>query len=275
MFAGRAVLCLLLPAVLLAGPEGPAPSGVRAAPEGRAAEPRAPAAFTALAEVAPSILSDMRYATARNFTGAPVVGYRDPVCLLTRDAARALRRAQARLLRTGHSLLVYDCYRPQRAVDHFVAWAADQRDQRTKAEFYPRVDKSALIAEGYVAERSGHSRGSTVDVTLVRWAAPLSHLGAGAGGCAGPGSGVALGCPVDMGTPYDFFDPLSHTLDPRIGGEQRANRLLLRRALEAVGFVNLPEEWWHFTLRPEAFPDRYFDFPVARSSVRGGGRGVR
>ncbi|WP_369779220.1 M15 family metallopeptidase [Streptomyces sp. R33] len=207
----------------------------------------APPGFVALAEVDPTIGQDIRYATADNFTGAVVDGYEEPVCLLARPAAEALRRAQRELLPRGYSLTVYDCYRPQRAVDSFVRWAADPQDQSTKAEFYPDIDKERLIPDGYIAEKSGHSRGSTVDVTLVR---------------------LPLRRPVDMGTPFDLFDPLSHTDNPRITGAARANRQLLGRTLAAQGFVNLPEEWWHFTFKPEAFPDSAFDFPVSVASVR-------
>ncbi len=153
------------------------------------------------------------------------------------------------LLRRGYSLRVYDCYRPQRAVDRFVRWAGEEdgpQDMARKAEFYPRVERGRLIPDGYIAEKSGHSRGSTVDVTLVE----LS------------------GREVDMGTAFDFFDPLSHTDDPRVTGAARANRQLLKRVLGGQGFVNLPEEWWHFTYKPEAYPDTYFDFPVAVAEVR-------
>ncbi|MEV7526610.1 M15 family metallopeptidase [Streptomyces sp. NPDC091371] len=210
----------------------------------------APAGFVALREVDPSVRQDMRYAGARNFTGGVVDGYEEPVCLLARPAAEALRRAQRRLLRLGYSLRVYDCYRPQRAVDRFVRWAREPdgpEDAAAKAEFYPLVARERLIPEGYIAEKSGHSRGSTVDVTL-------EELG---------GRGE-----VDMGTPFDFFDPLSNTDDPRVPAAARANRQVLKGALAAEGFVNLPEEWWHFTYKPEAYPDTYFDFPVAVAAVR-------
>nr|WP_234327912.1 M15 family metallopeptidase [Streptomyces sp. NRRL F-2664] len=209
----------------------------------------APPGFAALREVDPSIRQDMRYAGGHNFTGAVVDGYEEPECLLARPAAEALRRAQRVLLRQGYVLRVYDCYRPQRAVDRFVRWARVQDgpdDMARKAEFYPRVERGRLIAEGYIAERSGHSRGSTVDVTL---------------------EGLSGG-EVDMGTAFDFFDPLSHTDDPRVAGAARAHRQLLKRVLGEQGFVNLPEEWWHFTHRPEAYPDTYFDFPVAVAEVR-------
>ncbi|MFD3541989.1 M15 family metallopeptidase [Streptomyces sp. NPDC058662] len=205
--------------------------------------------FVAVREVDPSVREDMRYAGARNFTGAVVDGYAEPVCLLTRPAAEALRRAQRRLLPRGYTLRVYDCYRPQRAVDRFVRWAREPdgpADLAAKAAHYPRVDRARLIPEGYIAEKSGHSRGSTLDVTL-------EHL-----------SGRA----VDMGTPFDFFDPRSHTDDPGAADTVRANRRLLRGVLAEQGFVNLPEEWWHFTHRPEAFPSTFFDFPVSVASLR-------
>ncbi|MEW1724938.1 M15 family metallopeptidase [Streptomyces sp. NPDC093109] len=235
-------------------------------------EPVAPVEFVALRTVAPTIIQEMRYLTPHNFLGSPVDGYRQPVCLVTRATAEALRRAQSGLLRRGYSLKVYDCYRPQRAVDHFVRWAEDLRDERMKAEFYPRVEKSRLFEDGYIAEKSGHSRGSTVDLTLVRLPAlptrpyrpgePLTP-------CYGPKAARFPDNSVDMGTGFDCFDTLAHTDDPRITGRQRANRELLRSALGEVGFTNLPEEWWHFTHRPETFPETYFDFPVAWDAVRG------
>ncbi|ARF54097.1 M15 family metallopeptidase [Streptomyces gilvosporeus] len=224
-----------------------------------------PKAFVALREVDPTILQEMRYFTPHNFTGVPVDGYRRPTCLLTRDAARALHRAQRSFLRRGFSLKVYDCYRPQRAVDQFVRWAKDLGDQRMKAEFYPRVDKTRLFDDGYIAAKSGHSRGSTLDVTLVRLPAVPTRPyvpGEPLTPCYGPKADRFPDNSLDMGTGFDCFDTLAHTLDPRIHGKQRANRLLLKKGLERAGFVNLPEEWWHFTFQPETFPDTYFDFPV-------------
>jgi D-alanyl-D-alanine dipeptidase len=222
----------------------------------------APPGFVALDQVAPTVLHDMRYATNHNFVGRRIRGYREPVCILTRPAARALKRAQARLRPRGYSLKVYDCYRPQRAVAHFVEWARTS-DERMKREFYPRVDKSRLFADGYIATRSGHSRGSTVDLTLVKTPAKRQP----------PWTGELVPCfarnrypdnTVDMGTGFDCFDTLAHTLDRRIRGRPRAHRLLLKRTLERVGFENYENEWWHFTLRGEPFPNRYFDFPVTR-----------
>ncbi|MFD8980514.1 M15 family metallopeptidase [Streptomyces sp. NPDC059564] len=229
---------MLVVGAVLAGLAGAA---VPAGPQGRLA------GFVALRDVDPSVGEDMRYAGPRNFTRAVVDGYEEPVCLLARPAAEALRRAQRELLRAGYSLKVYDCYRPQRAVDRFVRWAGEPDDPAAKAEHYPDVDKSRLIPEGYIAAKSAHSRGSTVDVTLT--ALPARRE-------------------ADMGTAFDFFGPASHTDAPGTSAAARENRLLLKRVLGAQGFVNLPEEWWHFTLRPEAFPDTAFDVPVSVAAGR-------
>ncbi|MFE7572318.1 M15 family metallopeptidase [Streptomyces sp. NPDC057539] len=243
------------------------------APAARATpEPVAPKEFVALRTVAPTIIQEMRYLTPHNFVGEPVDGYRQPVCLVTRPTAEALRTAQRKLLRQGYSLKVYDCYRPQRAVDHFVRWAEDLQDERMKPEFYPRVDKSRLFADGYIAEKSGHSRGSTVDLTLVKLPALPTRPylpGEKLTPCYGPKAERFPDNSVDMGTGFDCFDTLAHTDDPRVQGERRANRQLLKSTLAGVGFTNLPEEWWHFTHKPEIFPDSYFDFPVAWRSVTG------
>ncbi|MER7049564.1 M15 family metallopeptidase [Streptomyces jumonjinensis] len=248
-----------------------AASSAAASPTGRGTpEPTAPKGFTALRDIDPTIIHEMRYTTAHTFLGVRVDGYRQPLCLVTRPAAKALRKAQRTLLRQGYSLKVYDCYRPQRAVDHFVRWAKDLGDEAMKAEFYPQVEKSRLFADGYIAEKSGHSRGSTVDVTIVKLPARPTRPyvpGEALVSCAAPQSERFPDNSVDMGTGYDCFDTLSHTEDPRIQGVQRVNRQLLKSSLGAVGFVNLPEEWWHFTYKPEPFPDTYFDFPVARRSL--------
>jgi D-alanyl-D-alanine dipeptidase len=233
-------------------------------------EPKAPEDFVALRSVDPTIIQEMRYFTPHNFVGERIDGYRQPLCILTRPTAEALHRAQGRLLRQGYSLKVYDCYRPQRAVDHFVRWAEDLDDQAMKDEFYPNVDKTRLFVDGYIAEKSGHSRGSTMDLTIVRLPTrptrpyvPGEHLVP----CYAPQGERFPDNSVDMGTGFDCVDTLSHTLDPRIQGQQRANRLLLKSTLEALGFVNLAEEWWHYTYKPEPYPDTYFDFPVSWKSL--------
>ncbi|MGW3339499.1 M15 family metallopeptidase [Streptomyces sp. NPDC001009] len=233
-------------------------------------EPRAPKDFVALSAVDPTIIQEMRYFTPHNFVGERIDGYQQPVCLLTRPAAEALHQAQRRLLRHGYSLKVYDCYRPQRAVDHFVRWAEDLDDETMKAEFYPEVDKTRLFADGYIAEKSGHSRGSTMDLTVVELPARPTRPyvpGQPLVSCHAPKSRRFPDNSLDMGTGFDCFDPLAHTLDPRVQGVQRANRLLLKNTLEHLGFVNLAEEWWHYTYKPEPYPDTYFDFPVNRKSL--------
>ncbi|MEV6108878.1 M15 family metallopeptidase [Streptomyces sp. NPDC051940] len=248
-------------------------AGAATAPAATAkAEPKAPPQFVALSDVDPTILHDIRYLTEHNFIGDPIDGYRQPLCILTAPAAQALHQAQQKLRPLGYSLKVYDCYRPQRAVDHFVAWAKDLDDDRMKGEFYPDVDKSRLFEDGYIAERSGHSRGSTLDLTLVKLPATATRPyepGEPLVPCYAPQAERFPDNSIDMGTGYDCFDTLSHTLDPRIQGEQRANRLLLKETLESVGFVNYEYEWWHFTHKPELFPDTFFDFPVHRRSLSG------
>ncbi|WP_435209516.1 M15 family metallopeptidase [Streptomyces sp. bgisy034] len=238
--------------------------------QAKTATDKAPRDFVALRNVDPTIIQEMRYFTPHNFVGERIDGYRQPLCILTRPAAEALHKAQLRLLRQGYSLKVYDCYRPQRAVDHFVRWAEDLDDQAMKGEFYPNVDKTRLFLDGYIAEKSGHSRGSTMDLTIVRLPAKPTRPyrpGEPLVPCYAPKAERFPDNSLDMGTGFDCFDTLSHTLDPRIQGEQRANRLLLKSALEALGFVNLAEEWWHYTYKPELYPDTYFDFPVSSKSL--------
>lgn len=233
-------------------------------------EPEAPADFVALSTVDPTILQEMRYFTPHNFVGERIDGYQQPLCILTRPAAEALHKAQTKLLRQGYTFKVYDCYRPQRAVNHFVRWAQDLDDQAMKGEFYPNVDKSRLFEDGYIAEKSGHSRGSTLDLTLVKIPARPTRPyipGEPLVPCYAPQQKRFPDNSVDMGTGFDCFDTLSHTLDPRIQGEQRANRLLLKGTLEELGFANLAEEWWHYTFKPEPYPDTYFDFPVSAKSL--------
>ena len=203
--------------------------------------PHRPDAFVNVNEILPAAVFDIRYASDENFLGTRVDGYVRPICLLTEPAAAALKRVQQDAQRRGYTLKIFDCYRPQRAVDHFVRWVGDLRDRTMKAHYYPNEEKSRLIEKGYIAARSGHSRGSTLDLTLVK---------------------KDGGAELDMGTPYDYFDSLSNTADPRITGEPKANRLLLKAVMEKHGFVNYPKEWWHYTLKDEPYPDTYFDFPV-------------
>lgn len=213
----------------------------------------------------PDIELDIRYATDHNFIGRPIPGYEAPKCLLTPRAAAALASVQASLRRSGLSLKLYDCYRPQRAVDDFVAWAEDLNDQRMKPEFYPQVDKRRLFSDGYIASRSGHTRGSTLDLTIVPVPTPAQPdfaADAPLQSCENPASARFADNSLDMGTGFDCFSPLSNTLNPAITGTAMENRLLLKSEMAEQGFRNYAEEWWHYTLVDEPYPDTYFDVPV-------------
>ena len=200
-----------------------------------------PAAFVDATTVVPGLVVDMRYAGSNNFIGRPIDGYARARCLLARAAAAALANVQRDLSGRGLGIKVFDCYRPARAVAHFVRWARDRADIAKKAEFYPKIDKRNLFKQGYIASRSGHSRGSTVDLTVVR---------------------RDDGREVDMGTGFDVFSPRSWPASSAVTPEQRANRMLLAQAMSRAGFRPLKQEWWHFTLRNEPYPDTYFDFEV-------------
>lgn len=224
-----------------------------------------PPDFVYLRNVDPTIRQDMRYATSYNFTGRRVPGYRAAECVLTRKAALALKKVQAELRPQGLSLKVYDCYRPVRAVQAFMRWAEDPARNEMKRVFYPRVDKRQVIPLGYVARRSSHSRGSTMDLTIVRQDAPRQPVyaaGAVTGSCiAVPGKRPPDNT-LDFGTGYDCFDVLSHTANPAIIGAARRHRALLVAVMKRQGFINYDKEWWHFTLGDEPYPKRAFDFPI-------------
>lgn len=212
---------------------------VRTSPATTAAQ----AGLVDVTTLAPDVQRDIRYAGAHNFTGRPVEGYDAPRCLLLAPVAQSLAQVQADLRAQGLGLKLFDCYRPVRAVQAFMRWAADLPDQTMKPEFYPALDKTRIIPDGYVAEVSGHSRGATADLTLVR-----CHDGA----CT----------ELDMGTPFDFFDPRAHTDAPGLSEAQRANRKRLVEAMARRGFANYPGEWWHYTFKPEPSPGVQFDVPV-------------
>ena len=192
-------------------------------------------------EALPAALFEIRYYSENNFLGTRVDGYLKPSCWLTGPASSALTNVQRELSQQGYRLKIFDCYRPQQAVDQFVRWVQDLNDQKMKIQYYPNEDKSRLIEKGYIADQSGHSRGSTLDLTLAR---------------------ISDSAELDMGTPYDYFDTRSNTADARITEQQRTNRLLLKAAMEKHGFVNYDKEWWHYTLADEPYPGTYFNFPV-------------
>ena len=218
-----------------------------------------------LKEVLPSAILDIRYHGPHNFVGTPVDGYRAPKCLITREAAEGLGKVQAELREFSLSLKIYDCYRPQRAVDHFVRWAEDIGDRKTQKEFYPTVDKRHLFRDGYIAEKSSHTRGSTVDLTIVPVPPPVQESytpGQRLRACFLPAAKRFRDNSLDMGTGFDCFHELSHPGNAKVGLTQRKNRLLLKTLMDKHGFANYDKEWWHFTLRNEPYPDTYFDFPV-------------
>ena len=200
-----------------------------------------PPGFVYLNDVAPTILSEIRYAGPHNFVGNPIHGYKRPVCIITKRAALALLDVQYDLKKQGFKLKVFDCYRPQKAVDHFVAWSKAKEDWHTKAAYYPHLKKTDLFNQDYIASQSGHTRGSTIDLTVINL---KTHR------------------PLDMGTPFDFMDDRSNPLSDAVSKTQFENRMILRRVMISDGFIPYPGEWWHFTLKGEPFPNTYFNFDV-------------
>ena len=205
------------------------------------------AGFVLLSDVVPHIVQEIRYFSTYNFVGERVDGYEEPVALLTREAARALKAVSNEMMVKGYRLKVFDAYRPVTAVKHFLLWAIEDEDVRMKPYFYPDIDKQDAFEMGYIAKQSSHSRGSTIDLTLLD---------------------MKTGKEVDMGGPFDLFSEVSHPDYRGITDEQYANRMLLRAAMERNGFEPYECEWWHFRLANEPFPDTWFDFPVAQRSVK-------
>ena len=210
--------------------------------------------FVSITDVVPDAILEIRYYSTYNFVGARIDGYEEPVALMTREAADSLRAASDDLKRHGYCLKIYDAYRPQRGVDHFMRWSQDLTDTVTKAYFYPQLTKKEVFDGEYVATKSGHSRGSTVDLTIVD---------------------MKSGKEVDMGGTFDWFGHESHPdyggnpdtmeytgIDADITPEQFYNRMVLRAAMVRHGFKPLDNEWWHFTLKNEPYPDTYFNFPI-------------
>ena len=198
-----------------------------------------PEGFVYIQDIIPSVREDIRYAGDHNFVGCPVDGYFAPKSVLQECAALALKKASQEFEKMGYSLLIYDAYRPQRAVDHFVRWAKDPDDIKTKDEFYPELDKSELFPKGYIAVYSGHSRGLTVDLTLTD----------------------SEGKEIDMGGEFDWFSKISSHDYENLTEAQKANRRLLREGMLAAGFDDYAEEWWHYTFICDA-PKVYYDFPI-------------
>jgi len=200
-----------------------------------------PEGFVYLTDVDASIQKELRYLSNNNFIGKPIEGYINDSIIVTKLAAKALKTIQEKLKKDGLSLKIFDAYRPQQAVDHFVNWAKVLNDTVMKQQYYPKVPKSQLFNLGYIASKSGHTRGSTVDVTIVD---------------------LKTGKELDMGSPYDFFGTKSHPFYRKISEKQKENRMLLRRMMLKNGFKPYDNEWWHFTLKDEPFPKTYFNFLI-------------
>jgi D-alanyl-D-alanine dipeptidase len=224
-----------------------------------------PAGFVQLSNVDSTIIQEIRYYSAHNFVGRKITGYEAPECILTVEAAKNLSFVQQELLllEPPLTLKVYDCYRPQQAVDDFYNWSLNPQLTQMQLEFYPELNKSTLFDLGYIARKSGHSRGSTIDLTLVPYpppAQPVYTPGMPLTPCTAPYELRFRDNSIDMGTGFDCFDPLAHTLNPNVHGEQLQHRLLLRKLMTKHSFNNYPLEWWHYTLIDEPFPNTYFDF---------------
>ena len=206
-----------------------------------------PSGFVVLADHIPSIIQEIRYYSTYNFIGERIDGYEEPCAILTIEAARALKEASNELIVQGYRLKVFDAYRPVCAVKQFVFWGIEDQDIRMKQYFYPDLEKQEIFEKGYIASRSSHSRGSTVDLTLFD---------------------MKSGKEVDMGGPFDYFDIVSHPDYKGITDKQYENRMTLQRVMVRNGFTTMDCEWWHFTLENEPYPDTYFEFPVSSAYLR-------
>ncbi len=203
--------------------------------------------FVLLSDYVPSIIQEIRYYSTYNFIGDRIDGYEEPVALATKDAARALKAVSNEMFVRGYRLKVFDAYRPVMAVKHFILWGIEDEDIRMKPYFYPEIEKQDTFRLGYIAKQSSHSRGSAIDLTLLD---------------------MKTGKELDMGSPFDRFSEVSHPDYRGITDQQYENRMILQHTMVRNGFVPYECEWWHFMLKDEPFPDSYFNFPVAASSVK-------
>ena len=206
-----------------------------------------PSGFVLLSDFVPDIVQEIRYYSTYNFIGDRIDGYEEPCAMLTTEAARALRSVSHEMIVQGYRLKVFDAYRPACAVRHFVLWGIEDLDLRMKPFFYPDLEKQELFQKGYVASKSSHSRGSTIDLTLLD---------------------MATGKELDMGSPFDLFSEISHPDSRDVTEEQYENRMLLRNVMIRNGFAPIDCEWWHFTLEDEPYPDTYFEFPVSSAYLK-------
>lgn len=206
-----------------------------------------PSGFVVLADYVPHIVQEIRYYSTYNFIGERIDGYEEPCALLTKEAARALKSVSNEMIVHGYRLKIFDAYRPACAVKHFVLWGIEDQDIRMKPYFYPDLQKQELFEQGYIAKKSSHSRGSTVDLTLLD---------------------MSTGGELDMGSPFDLFSVVSHPDYKGITEQQYENRMMLQRVMVRSGFEPIDCEWWHFTLKDEPYPDTYFEFPVSAEYLR-------
>ena len=206
-----------------------------------------PSGFVLLADYVPGIIQEIRYHSTYNFIGDRIDGYEEPCALITKEAARALKAVSNELIVQGLRIKVFDAYRPVCAVKQFILWSIEDQDLRMKPFFYPELNKQELFEKGYIAKQSSHSRGSTVDLTLLD---------------------MSTGKELDMGSPFDLFSPASHPDYKGITEEQYNNRMILRNVMLRHGFEPIDCEWWHFTLADEPYPDTYFEFPVSSEYLR-------
>ncbi len=206
-----------------------------------------PSGFVILSDLVPQIVQEIRYYSTYNFIGDRIDGYEEPCALLTVEAARALKAVSNELIVQGYRLKVFDAYRPACAVRQFVFWGIEDQDFRMKEYFYPKLEKQELFSKGYIAKMSSHSRGSAVDLTLLD---------------------MKTGKELDMGSPFDLFDEISHPDNKGITEEQYENRMTLQRSMIRNGFVPLDCEWWPFRIAEEQYPDTYFEFPVSSGYLR-------
>jgi D-alanyl-D-alanine dipeptidase len=226
-----AISFFLLPTLVLTGCQGQDKKVSQPEMEG----------FTYIHVAIPDVILDVRYYSNDNFMGISVTGYNKSVILLSKEATRALTKVQEDLREQGMTLKVFDAYRPQKAVDHFVRWAEHPADTLTKQKYYPNLPKDRLFELGYISARSGHTRGSTLDLTIAS---------------------LETGKELDMGSPWDFFGEISHHDSPLVDEEATTNRNLLRDVMVMHGFKPYANEWWHYTLEEEPYPETYFDFDI-------------
>ena len=203
--------------------------------------------FVLVSDYVPAVIQEIRYYSTYNFVGDRIDGYEQPCAILTKEAARALKGISNKLNVMGYRIKVFDAYRPATAVKHFTLWGVDDLDLRMKPFFYPDLEKQELFRRGYIASKSTHSRGSTVDLTMLD---------------------MKTGKEVDMGSPFDYFSEVSHPDYKGVTKEQYENRMFLQDMMVRGGFEPIDCEWWHFTLRDEPYPDTYFDFPVSSEVLK-------